>query len=115
MRGVESGDFLKLLITQLQNQDPLNPTDNSDMLNQISQIRNIEATSELSSTLQSVLLGQNLASASSLVDKQISGLSDDGKMVSGRVERVTIADGVPRLVVGAATLSLKNVSEIQGN
>ena len=45
------------MITELQNQDPLNPMDNTQMLEQINQIRQIGATDKLTSTLDSVLLG----------------------------------------------------------
>ena len=71
LSGVKLDDFLKLLITELQNQDPLNPTDNAQILEQISQIRSIESTTQLGQTLESVKLGQNLASASALIDRQI--------------------------------------------
>ena len=49
--------FLKLMITELQQQDPLNPMDNKDMLNQIAQIRAVGASDQLTKTLNSVLLG----------------------------------------------------------
>ena len=50
LRGLGMDDFLKLMITQMQNQDPLDPMSNSEMLQQISQIRAIGATAELSET-----------------------------------------------------------------
>lgn len=112
LRDVGVDDFLKMLIAELQNQDPLNPTDNNQILQQVGQIRNIQSTSQLTETLQSVLLGQNLSSASNLINKQIHGLTADGKNVEGRVERVTIEDGTPRLIVGANSLSLSSVREI---
>jgi len=113
-RDVGEDDFLNLLIAELQNQDPLNPTDNGQILEQISQIRSIETTTKLNETLQSVLLGQNLASASGLIEKQVRGLSDDGQEVSGQVDRVAIEDGVPRLIVGATSLRMSNLREVLG-
>ncbi len=112
LREVDVNDFLKLLITELQNQDPLNPTDNNQILEQVGQIRSIQTTSQLSETLQSVLLGQNMSSAAGLIDRQIEGLTDDGQAVTGRVERVSIVEGVPKLLVGEKTVDLKNVKEI---
>ena len=46
LRDVDIYDFLTLMITELQNQDPLNPMDNAQMLEQIGQIRQISATSQ---------------------------------------------------------------------
>ncbi len=89
--------FLKLLINEMQNQDPLNPMDNSEMLNQINQIREIGATDKLTSTLDSVLLGQNITSSTNLIGKDVKAISDDNQQVSGTVTRVTIEEGIPKL------------------
>ena len=112
LKGLDLDHFLKLMITELQNQDPLNPLDNAQMLQQISQIREIGSTDKLTRTLDAVLLGQNLTSASGLIGKEIRGLGDDLKPVSGTVDRVSVAGGVPKLHVQNSTVTLSNVSEI---
>jgi flagellar basal-body rod modification protein FlgD len=112
LAGLDMKEFLDLLISELQNQDPLNPLDNKEMIAQIGEIRQVGATDKLSKTLDSVLLGQGLSNASSLLGKTIKGLTDDNKQVSGTVERVTVTDGVPKLHVGEDTVDLSNVSEI---
>jgi flagellar basal-body rod modification protein FlgD len=89
--------FLKLMIKQMQSQDPLNPMDNDQMLNQISQLRSIGATDKLTSTLDSVLLGQNISSSTGLIGKDVKAISDDNQPVAGTVTRVTIEDGKPKL------------------
>lgn len=105
-------DFLKLMISELQNQDPLNPMDNKDMLAQISQIRAIGSNDKLTTTLDTVLRGQNFSSATSLIGKTVKGLDNTGLNVTGVVDRVTVADGVNTLHVGSAQLKLSNVAEI---
>lgn len=106
INDVDLSSFLKLMITELQNQDPLNPMDNKDMLAQLSQIRSIGATDKLTKTLDSVLLGQNIASATNLIGTDISALSDDSQTVAGIVDRVSIDKGVPKLhVEGTPTLA----------
>ncbi len=112
LEALDTSQFLDLMIAELQNQDPMNPMDNAQMIEQIGQIRQIDASSRLTTTLDAVLMGQNLSSASSLIGKKISGLDADSKKVEGKVDRVTVADGVPKLHVGAKTVSLKNVGEI---
>jgi len=47
--------FLKLLTTQLQNQDPLNPLDNAQMTSQLAQISTVNGIEKLNTTLQSLL------------------------------------------------------------
>jgi len=112
LRDLNLDDFLKLMITELQNQDPLNPMDNSEMLQQISQIREIGSTDKLTKTLDAVLLGQNLTSASGLIGREVRGLSDDQTVVQGRVDRVTVTDGVPKIHIGDKSVTLNNIGEI---
>ncbi|HMO84037.1 MAG TPA: flagellar hook capping FlgD N-terminal domain-containing protein [Lacipirellulaceae bacterium] len=97
INDVNIDDFLKIMITELQNQDPLNPLENSELIAQISQIRSVGATEKLTQTLDSVLLGQNIASATNLIGADIDGLSDDGQRVTGVVDRVSVAGGRPKL------------------
>lgn len=112
LRGLDLDTFLTLMITELQNQDPLNPLDNAEILNQISQIREIEATSELRDTLGAVLLGQNVANATGLLQQQINGIDAQGNAVQGLVDRVSVADGQVKLHVGSKQVELKNVREV---
>ncbi len=112
LREATVDDFLRLLITELQNQDPLNPADNQDILHQVSQIRSIQSTTQLTQTLEAVLLGQNLASASSMIDKLVYGLTDEGQEVTGRVEGVIVEGGSPRVIVNQRALSLGNIRQI---
>ena len=112
LRGLDMDHFLTLMITELQNQDPLNPMDNSQILQQISQIREIEATTSMQQTLEAVLLGQNLANASGLINKKVTGLTDSGDKVEGAVTSVSVADNKVQLSIGDQKISLSNVSEI---
>lgn len=95
--------FLDLMLTELQNQDPLNPMDNQEMLNTISQIREISASDKLSGTLDSVLRGQNVTTATGLIGTKVEGLTDDGRRVNGDVQNVTINDGEPELELAVNT------------
>ncbi len=99
INDLDLNTFLELMIAELQNQDPLNPLDNKDMLAQISQIREVGATDKLTKTLESVLLGQNIASATNLIGADIKALSDDFEPVEGVVNHVSIDKGVPKLHV----------------
>jgi flagellar basal-body rod modification protein FlgD len=97
INDIDLSTFLQLMITELQNQDPLNPLDNKDMLAQISQIREVGATDKLTETLNSVLLGQNIASSTNLIGADVDAISDDGQRVNGVVKEVSIEDGQPKL------------------
>ncbi len=99
LNDLDLDDFLNLMLAELQNQDPLNPLDNADLIAQISQIREVGATEQLTETLGAVLLGQNISSATSLIGAEIDAISDDNQRVRGTVDRVEIADGTPKLLL----------------
>ena len=116
---LSSNDFLKFMITELQQQDPLKPVDNQELLNQISSIRQISSTSKLNTTLDSVLVGQNLSTAGGLIGKTVKALSDKGDELSGKVSSVSIAvnsaDKTQREIsihIGDQTVKLSNIREI---
>jgi len=110
---VDMDMFLKLLIAELENQDPLKPLDNSEILEQVSQIREVESNTRLTETLQAVLLGQSMATAAGMIGQWIEGLADSGDRVTGPVQRVSVIDGEPKLIVGEYQIDLKNVAEIR--
>ena len=119
LRNVDLDQFLGLLVTEMQNQDPLNPMDNSQLLTQISQIRSIGSTNQLTETLSSLATGQGLTMASSLIGRKVSALDDTSKEVNGIVDRVSVEtdpkDNSKRSVkvhIGDATVDINNIREI---
>lgn len=111
-----SEDFLKLLIMQLRNQDPLEPVGNEELLRQISSIREIELSTTLTDSLRALTGQQHFASASSLIGQYVTGLPDeDGAAVSGIVVGVRFADegrAILRLADGSE-MPLEQVSTIE--
>jgi len=88
-------DFLRLLIMQLTNQDPLEPTSNEDLIKQMASIRDIEVSTTLADTLRELTEHQRFGSVSSLIGQYVqSRPDDDGQTVSGKVAAVRFgADG----------------------
>ena len=88
-----SQEFLQLLITQLTNQDPLEPTGNEEMLRQISSIRDIELSTTMTESLQGLTGRQSFASASALIGQYVTALSGaEGATQSGLVVGVRFTD-----------------------
>jgi flagellar basal-body rod modification protein FlgD len=110
--AIDSETFLELLLHELQNQDPLEPMSNSELVQQLSQIWELQSNMELAGTLESVRLSQNVAAASSMIGRLVAGMTDDGEQVAGRVDGVSISDGKPKLYVGQYMIDLENVSDI---
>ena len=119
LKDLDVNQFLQLMITELTNQDPLNPMDNTQLVQQISTIREISATTKLSDTLSAVQTGQSLTTASSLIGKSVTALTDKGESVTGVVDRISISVDEKsdqrsyRVHVGETDLDLKNVREVK--
>jgi flagellar basal-body rod modification protein FlgD len=111
---MDLGQFIKLLVTEMQNQDPMNPMDNAQILQQISQIKAIASNDKMTNTLASMQLQQDMTSAGVLLNQTISGLNSDSKTITGKVDSVSVADNKVQLHVGEDTIDLKNVSRING-
>jgi flagellar basal-body rod modification protein FlgD len=99
LNQIDMDEFIALMIAEMQNQDPLEPMDNTQMLQQISQIREIGSNDRLSDTLGAVLLGQNMTTASNMIGQTIMALGDDDQTFVGTVDRVSIDDGEAKLHV----------------
>jgi len=79
-------DFLNLLLTQLQNQDPLNPMDSTDMTAQIAQFSQLEQLNNMNSTLgflQLYLASINNAQAVDFIGKEIEARGDSIQLSEG--------------------------------
>ncbi len=119
IKDLEVDQFLQLMIAELTNQDPLNPMDNTQLVQQIGEIRNISATTQLSEALLNVQAGQSLTTASSLIGKRITALTDDQQNISGKVDKVTVdVDAknpdkrIYNVHIGDKSVALKNVREV---
>lgn len=120
--GIEDLDqdqFLQLIITELQNQDPLAPTDNAALLEQMSNLRSISANDSLMSTLNSFGVTQELTTASNLIGKTINAVDTAGGTVKGKVSSVSVKTDEKdrnkrdiRVHVGDKTVDIKNIREI---
>lgn len=103
---LKSEDFFKLLIAQLQSQDPLKPTDNQALLEQMSLIRQMEQSTSLNRTLGALAGEQRFASTAGLIGHYVGGRVTDSGGNSITVEGVVT--GVIYEANGSATLQLHN-------
>ena len=102
-----SQEFLKLLIAQISNQDPLEPMGNAELLAQLSSIREIELSSTLTDTLRELTGQDRFTSASSLIGKYVtSPPGADGLIHRGIVVGVRFAGG------GSPLLQLSDGTEV---
>ena len=95
-------DFLTLFTTQLKNQDPLDPVKNEAFVAQLAQFSQLEATTNMSTTLKNFVdsqEGQNIVTGASLIGKTMSvpdapAVLSGGKPIKGTISLPNGADGV---------------------
>jgi flagellar basal-body rod modification protein FlgD len=102
--------FLNLLVTQLQYQDPLEPTNDKEFLAQMAQFSALEQMQNLNTSFQ-------MSQAGGLIDKYVKGASfnettGETSEVVGIVDAVNMKAGVPYLLVDNQEIELSKVTTV---
>ena len=106
-------DFINMMVTQLQNQDPMEPAKNEELLSQMSQIGQLQSSTSLHDSLQTMTLQNSLGSAGNLIGKHVQGLGDEGNDIDGVVTSVRVEAGNVWLELDTGnTVRLDRVTEI---
>ncbi len=110
-------DYMKLLITQLQNQNPLEPLGNNEMAAQLAQFSQLQQLETMNESFAKVLATTELAYANSLLGKEVTFMPETETgttdITSGIVEQVyNNVDGEVFLRVGNHTLGLEDVISV---
>jgi flagellar basal-body rod modification protein FlgD len=107
-----SQTFLQLLVAQLENQDPTNPTDPTSFMTEIAQLTAVQSQSSLAAEEQTV-------AADSMIGLTVTGAGAEGASISGQVSGVLLSSsGAPTLEVEPASggpaenMSLTNVTSV---
>jgi flagellar basal-body rod modification protein FlgD len=106
-------EFLQMLMTQLQNQDPTNPVDDTAMLGEEAQFSSLEQMQNMNQNLVSLMSMQNVSQAVSLVGKSITGVDANGAAASGQVASLVFNSGTPELkLADGSIVPLSNIQTI---
>jgi flagellar basal-body rod modification protein FlgD len=98
-------DFLQLLVTQMKDQDPLQPTDNTQFVAQLAQFSSLEQETQINTATGKQLAADQLSQAIGLIGHTVSYLDSQGQAQSGAVTGVAVTSS-------GATLTLGSVSGI---
>ena len=100
--------FLQLLVTELSNQDPLNPMDDREFIAQLVQLSTLEQMTSLNTGLEILQLIQ----ATGFVGKGVEALTLDGSHVVGTVTEVKFTGSEPLLIVEDTAITLDEVISV---
>src|SRR6059058_4083672 len=107
-------DFLKLLVGQLQHQDPLAPSDDQQWIGQMAQFSQLEQVSNTAETTQKIVDTLNTNGTLSLIGHSVTYLDESGASHDGVVQTVDMAGGKASLTVGGvAGIDAGSVTQVR--
>jgi flagellar basal-body rod modification protein FlgD len=110
--NLTTADFMKMLIAELQNQDPTQPMSNQDLLTQLSSMSQLQSTQDLDNALQTNTNNQQLATASSFIGKSIQGTDGNKNSVTGVVQEAVLQNGTAYVAVNNSLVPVANITAV---
>ena len=111
---VDSDQFMQILLAQLTHQNPLEPMDNAEMMNQFSQLNSLQELRQIHTDMDSVSASNLVMYLASLFGKHVKANRPDGKVVEGVVDGVITEKDNPQVRIGTEEVPLDEVIEVQG-
>src|SRR3954466_15130506 len=107
-------DFLKLLVGQLQHQDPMQPSDDQQWIGQMAAFSQLEQVSNTAATTQKIVDTLNTNGTLSLIGRTVTYLDETGASHTGAVQTVDMAGGKASLTVdGVAGIDAGKVTQVK--
>ncbi len=108
--------FLKLLVTQLQHQDPTKPMEDREFISQMAQFTSLEQMTNMNRHMEKLLKSNESSKAHELLGKHIDAYDPSRKKrVSGTVDSVIFAADKVKLKVGEQEISMEHIHAIHNN
>lgn len=111
--GLGQDAFFELLITQLQNQDPLNPMEDRDFIAQMAEFSSLEKTEKLYTLLEDKLSSNQVIQNSNLIGKEITA-NVEGVQLEGVVDAVKSSDDKVLAVLDSGSeIDISNITQVK--
>lgn len=111
--GDMGGDaFLKLLVAQLRYQNPMEPSDGTQLMQQTAQFTQVETLQQMAKAQQQLTGMAEFSLAVGLSGKRVEAVGLDGGRISGEVGRVRFTTYGPEIEVGAKWVPLSHIVEV---
>jgi len=104
--------FLKLLVAQLQYQDPMSPSDNQQFIQEQATFSQVEALNSLKSTMTAMQASDQFSQSVSLIGKNVTYLDAKGNVGTGVVSAVSNSSGSVKLDVGGLAVDASSVVQV---
>lgn len=113
--GLGKDDFLKLLVAQLQNQDPLSPVNDQEFMGQLTSFSTLEQVTNLASSSEHLNETVNDQQAIALIGHTVTYTKADGTTAEGVVEKVNFSgeEGLLLTIGGEAGIKPGVITEVR--
>jgi flagellar basal-body rod modification protein FlgD len=106
-------DFLRLLVVQLENQDPTSPLNDQEFIAQMAQFSALEQMTEMNRTLSNIVTNAKINLSYSLLGRQVEVLDrTTGAVQGGTVSEVSFGTGVPTVSFDGLTYSVDDITKV---
>jgi len=111
-------DFMKLLITELTNQDPMDPMKNQDLLDQMATIQNLESSQRMTSSFSGltdrfdgfisqfdeILMREQMSTASKMIGQLVTGVDESGEDAFGEIVSIRVEGNDTKLILDSGQI-----------
>ncbi|HET9058748.1 MAG TPA: flagellar hook capping FlgD N-terminal domain-containing protein [Acidimicrobiales bacterium] len=112
MNSVNSDTFLKLLVAQMQYQNPSSPVDSTQFLSQTAAFEEVQELGTLQTAITNLVSSQQTTAATSMLGQTVKATDVNGQPVSGVVTGVQLGSNGPVLQIGSQTATLASVTAL---
>jgi flagellar basal-body rod modification protein FlgD len=112
--GIGKDTFMKLLVAQMSQQNPLEPTDDKEMIAQMTQFSTLEQMTNMATSSAANATSGQVSQAVALIGHDVSYMDADGATQTGSVERVGFKNGAPVLTIGGVSeIAPSQITEVR--
>ena len=105
-KSLGESDFLKLLTTQMSNQDPMNPISDTSQIAQLAQFSSLQS-------MNSLLTNSQLEGASNMIGKNVTAADTSGHSVNGTVDSAQLSSGTVYVTIDGTQYAYSSITQVK--
>ncbi len=113
VRTLNQDDFLKLVVAQMTNQDPLNPKADTEFIGQMTQFTALEQSKTMQGDIAKLRVEQQFLQANSVLGRVVALEDEQGALIRGTVSAIHMEAGTPQLIVNGQPYAMSALLSIE--
>ena len=111
--AADNTDFLQLIIAQMKNQNPMDPTSSDQMVQSMSMMQLVNETHQMNTKMASWAQSQGLLLGANLIGGKATVNASDGTQVQGQISATSVTNGVVQVNIKGNLYPLSSVVNVQ--